>query len=180
MGLAIVKSLVSSWRRCLGFQEQVGEGLQVRTVPCILPISVVQHETNPPQLQKSNVHAELKDTRRPGWPKDSSVVETSRILPKCSPSSSTNAAPLFKHWHFFSKKLWRYLIVVSRALVSDIGMPDEDGISYLPHPAGARHRIPAVALTAMARMKIALRLYGGLSDPSFLEPTNLSSDHNCR
>jgi len=151
MGLAIVKSLVELHGGVVSvFSKGQGQG----TTFCVkLPISVVQRETAQPQLHKSNLHTELKaredlvglkilivddepDTTEMlafVFNECGAIVQTAR--------SVKEALEIFDNW---SPEL----------LVSDIGMPDEDGYHLIRTIRQDRHsRIPAVALTALARIE---------------------------
>src|SRR5262245_30618464 len=151
MGLAIVKSLVELHGGVVSvFSKGAGQGT---TFSVKLPISVVQRETDSSQVQKSNLHAELKAREDLVGLKILVVddeADTSEMLAfvfnQCGAIVKTarsvkEALEIFDDWS-------------PEILVSDIGMPDEDGYHLIRAIRQERgSRIPAVALTAMARIE---------------------------
>ena len=151
MGLAIVKSHVELHGGVVS-ASSAGEG-KGATFSVKLPISAVrQEQTVQTESQKRTLPAGLKD--RPDlvglkilavddepdtcdlirfiFNQTGAIVETAK--------SAQEGLRLFDTWH-------------PDIVVSDIGMPDVDGCDFIRILRDERHsRIPAVALTAMARI----------------------------
>jgi PAS domain S-box-containing protein len=151
MGLAIVKSLVELHGGIVSaFSKGEGQG----TTFCVkLPISVVQRQGGPSTPQKSTLHTELKASEDlvglkilvvDDEPDTSEMI--SFVFNQCgaivkTAGSVKEALEIFDEW---SPEL----------LVSDIGMPNEDGYHLIRAIRQERgSRIPAVALTALARVE---------------------------
>jgi CheY-like chemotaxis protein/two-component sensor histidine kinase len=155
MGLAIVKSLIELHGGIVSVSSPGESHGTVFTVK--LPISAVQERGVRRSDQKSTVQKELKEQEnlvglkilivddepdssemlRIVFNRAGSIVETAE--------SATAALAIFDKWH-------------PDILISDIGMPEIDGnelIRIIRRERGSR--IPAVALTAMARIEDRLK-----------------------
>jgi len=176
MGLAIVKSLVELHGGVI-FAASAGEGLGA-TFTVKLPMSAVRHDPRQKPSQKRSLdaifteHHELVGMKILVVDDERDTCELLRfVFNECGAivevaNSASEALELFDKFQ-------------PDILVSDIGMPNTDGYELIRAIRGQRaSRIPAVALTAMARIEDRIKVLNAgyqMHVPKPVEPVELIS-----